>query len=218
MSVERLLRWAGVVGMAAAALMIISQFLGLYAIDPRNLIGTVTTTPAAVFQMTKLVSVILLLVALVGLYARQAVESGVLGAISFVVAMIGTVLVAGDFWYEGLVVPWLAVAAPQVLVDAGSGQVAAFATVSLGSFVTFALFAVGWVLFGLATAKAGVFPRLAGVVVAIGGALAFMGGFPPYQIGLALGVGWMSWWLLARGTAAPERTESRSSDPSAARH
>lgn len=202
MTVARLLRWAGLVGIAAAALIVISQFLGLYAIDPRNLIGTVTTTPAAVFQITKLGSMILLLVALVGLYARQAVQAGTLGAIGFVAAMIGTALVVGDFWYEGLVVPWLASAAPQVLTEAATGQVAAFATVSLGSFVTFALFALGWALFGLATAKARVYPRIAGVVVAVGGALAFMGGFPPYQIGLALGVGWMSWWLLARGALA----------------
>ena len=215
MTVGRLLRWGGVIGIAAAALIVTSQFLGLYAIDPRNLIGTVTTTPAGVFQITKLASVILLLVALVGLYARQAVESGVLGAISFVVAMIGTALVAGDFWYEGLVVPWLAVAAPQVLVEAATGQVAAFATVSLGSFITFTIFAVGWALFGLATAKAGVFPRVAGVVVAIGGAVAFLGGFPPYQIGLALGVGWMSGWLVVRGTADSENPRISSAAASA---
>ena len=216
MSVERLLRWAAVGGIAAAALIVISQFLGLYAIDPRNLIGTVTTAPAAVFQIAKLASVILLLLALVGLYARQAMESGVLGAISFVVAMIGTALVAGDFWYEGLVVPWLAAAAPQVLTEAATGQVAAFATVSLGSFITFALFAVGWAMFGLATAKAGVFPRLAGVVVAIGGALAFMGGFPPYQIGLALGVGWMCCWLLLRGAPTGETRGAPQASTSAA--
>ncbi len=128
MSVERLLRWAGLVGIAAAALIVISQLVGLYAIDPRNLIGTVTTAPAAVFQITKLASVILLLVA----------------------------------------------------------------------------------LFGWTTAKTGVFPRVAGVVVAIGGALAFLGGFPPYQIGLALGVGWMSGWLLVRRTAVSEDARTSS--------
>lgn len=198
MTVDRLLRFSGLIGIAAAALTIASQLLGLYAVDPRDVAGTITSAPAFAFNLTKLGAVLLLLVALVGVYARQALRAGVFGVISFVAAMIGTSLVVGDFWYEGLVVPWLATAAPQVLLEAATGRVAAFATVSLGSFVTFALFAFGWVLFGIATAIAGVFPRVVGVFVAVGGAVGFLGGFPPYQIPLAVGVGWLSCWLLLR--------------------
>lgn len=202
MTFDRLLRWAGVIGLIAAVLTISSQLLGLYAIDPRNLAATITSASAIVFSLTKLSAVILLLLALVGLYVRQALQAGVLGVIAFIVAMIGTALVAGDFWYEGLVVPWLATAAPQILVEAASGQQAAFRSVSLGSFATFALFALGWTLFGIATALAGVFPRAAGAAVAIGGAVGFLGGFPPYQIPLALAVAWLSWLLVRQTTTA----------------
>ncbi len=197
-TVDRLMAWAAGIGVVVALLTVGSQLLGLYAIDPRNLTESLSSVPAIVFNLTKLGAVILLLLALVGLYARQALQAGVLGAITFGTAMIGTALVVGDFWYEGLAVPWLAAAAPEVLIDAATGQVAAFRTVSFGSFVTFAVFALGWVLFGIATAVAGVFPRPAGVVVALGGALGFLGGFPPYQIALALGVGWLSVWMLLR--------------------
>ncbi len=198
MTADRLWRWTAVIGILAAALTVTSQLLGLAAIDPRDLVGSLRALPAMVFNLTKLAAAILLLLALVGLYACQAVAAGVLGAVAFGTAVVGTALVVGDFWYEGLAVPWLAAAAPEVLTEAATGQVAAFRTVSTGSFVTFAVFALGWVLFGIATARAGVFPRLAGVVVAIGGALGFLGGFPPYQIALALGVGWLSCWLLLR--------------------
>ena len=206
MTLPRLLRWAGVIGVVAAVLTVVSQLLGLSAIDPRNLTATVTSASATVFNLTKLSAVILLLIALVGFYAKQALQAGVFGGIAFVLAMIGTALVVGDFWYEGLVVPWLATAAPQVLVEAATGQVAAFRLVSLGSFVTFAVFALGWTLFGIATATAGVFPRVAGVVVAIGGALGLLGGFPPYQIPLAVGVAWLGCWMLVRRPAVAAGT------------
>lgn len=218
MTTDRLLRWAGVIGVFAAFLTISSQLLGLYAIDPLNLPATVSSPSAMIFGLTKLSAVILLLLALVGVYVKQALQAGVLGVIAFIAAMIGTALVAGDFWYEGLVVPWLATVAPQILVEAASGQQVAFRSVSLGSFATFALFALGWTLFGIATAVAGVFPRAAGAAAAIGGAVGFLGGFPPFQIPLALAVAWLSWRLVrhtttAAGTVRSERRGEHPADP-----
>ena len=59
----------------------------------------------------------------------------------------------------------------------------------------FALFALGWVLFGIASFRARVFPRWASIVLIIGGLLGYQAGFPPFLIVLALGVGWMGYWL-----------------------
>ena len=41
--------------------------------------------------------------------------------IAFLVAFLGTVLVAGDWWFEAFVVPWLADVAPQSLEVTPSG-------------------------------------------------------------------------------------------------
>ena len=199
MTLERLIRWAGLLSVAAAVLIVVSQLIGLYAIDPNDLIGTVNSVPATIFNMLKLFAFVLLLVGLVGLYACQSVEAGVLGLIGFLIAFLGTTLVAGDLWYEGLAVPWLADAAPQVLEEAASGSVDAFRSVQVGSLMSFMLFALGWVLFGIGTFRARVFPRWIAYVVIVGGALGFLGGFPPYQIVLALGVGGMGYWLYTQG-------------------
>jgi hypothetical protein len=199
MTLERLIRWAGLVSVAAAVLIIVSQLMGLYAIDPNDLIGTVNSVPATIFNMLKLFAFVLLLVGLVGLYARQSVEAGALGLIGFLVAFLGTTLVAGDWWYEGLAVPWLAAAAPQVLEEAASGSVDAFRSVQAGSLTSFVLFALGWVLFGIATLRARIFPRWIALVVIVGGAIGFLGGFPPFMVVLALGVGCMGYWLYTRG-------------------
>jgi hypothetical protein len=194
MTLERLIRLSGLISVAAAVLIIISQLIGFFAIDPDNLMESIKTTPVWIFQILKLFSFVLLLLGLVGLYARQSVEAGALGLIGFLVAFWGTTMLAGDWWYEGLAVPWLADVAPQVLEESPSGSLLA------GGLTGLALFSLGWVLFGIASFRARVFPRWAAGVVILGGAQGIQAGYPPFQIVLGLGVGLMGYWLYTRGS------------------
>jgi hypothetical protein len=106
-----------------------------------------------------LLAVYLLLLGLVGLYARQAAASGTLG----LVAVLGTMLLAGVWWLEAFAVPYAALKAPALVAATPSGRLLAGRSVSFGGF------ALGWVLFGLASLRARVFPRDAALLLIIGG-------------------------------------------------
>jgi hypothetical protein len=126
-----------------------------------------------------------LLVALAALYARQATASGRLGLIGYLIATLGTILVAGDWWYESFVTPVIATQAPELLTIAPSGSIL------IGAAATFGSFALGWILFGIASFRAGVFPRGAAGLMVAGGAAGVLALSAPFQIPLALAVAWM---------------------------
>jgi hypothetical protein len=61
---------------------------------------------------------------------------------------------------------------------------------------TSALFAIGWALLGVASLRAGVFPRRTAVLLTMAGVAGILALVSPFQVPLALAVGWMGWWLL----------------------
>ena len=68
-------------------------------------------------------------------------------------AIVGTMLLGGDLWFEAFAVPWLADGPdPQVLLSKPS------TLFGLGAISSYLLFAVGWLLFGLAGLRARVVP------------------------------------------------------------
>ena len=71
-----------------------------------------------------------LLLALTGLFARQVPESGKLGLVAYLVASFGTMLVAGDWWYEAFIGPALREQAPEILTTAPGGSILLGAGVS----------------------------------------------------------------------------------------
>jgi hypothetical protein len=137
-----------------------------------------------------LVAMYALVLALAGLYARQAAAAGRLGLVGYLLATLGTVLVAGDWWYESFVAPLIAAQAPEVLTSAPSGSIL------IGAAATFGSFALGWILFGVATLRAGIFPRGAAVLTIVGGVTGILALSAPFQVPLALAVGWMGVSLL----------------------
>jgi hypothetical protein len=150
-----------------------------------------------------LVAMIALLFALTGLYLRQADAAGRLGLIGYVLAFVGTTLVAGDWWFETFIVPQIAAVAPQVMTGAIGGSMA------VGAVATFILFAVGWTIFGIATFRANVYPRPAAVLLIIGGAVGVLALSTPYQVPLAIAIGWIGYSLMQSergGALAPSPT------------
>jgi hypothetical protein len=163
MSSSSLIRLAGLAVLSSGVLSVIGDLMNL-VVDLENPVSATTSSYTIVYFLY-LLSTALVLLGLVGLYTSQSQAVGILGLVGFLVAFLGTVMLVGGLWFELFVTPNLAAQAP-VLVEADLG--------SLGFTLTFFLGAVGWVLFGVATLRANVYPRWAAVLLIVGGVIFFL--------------------------------------------
>jgi hypothetical protein len=119
------------------------------------------------------------LLGLLGIFERQRAQLGSLGFFGFILSFIGNAMFLGTGMITAFIWPMLAVHAPDVVEPGG----AIFGWPH--SLVAFALTAVtlsiGYVLFGVAMLRVGVFPRLAVVILVIG---AILGMLPPKPMGM----------------------------------
>jgi hypothetical protein len=100
-------------------------------------------------------------------------------------------LLAGAWWWEVLAVPYAAATAPALVAETPTGRLLA------GAVVSFGVFALGWVLFGIASLRARVFPRDAAILLVIGGLVGVLiAVVPGAGVPLAVAVAWMGTWLL----------------------
>jgi hypothetical protein len=181
-------RWVGTVSMIAAGLIIVSQSVHL-ALGLAMGSQSADSVLHSVKYVLALLAMFALLLALTGLYLRQAGAAGKVGLIGYLIASLGTVLVAGDWWFESFIAPQLAAVAPEVMTGAIAGSMI------VGAAATFGLFAAGWTLFGIATFRARVYPRPAAVLLIIGGVVGLLALQTPYQVPLAIAVGWIGYSL-----------------------
>ena len=196
MVVSTFIRWSGLATVLAGVLFLIVEFLELFALDLENLGAQAATGTFAFWAGLFLLTTVLLLLGLVGLYFYQSEAAGVLGLAGFLVAFLGTVLAAGASWALLFAVPL----APEVL---GTPWL----------FLSFLIFTVGWLLFGVATLRARVFPRATAVLLMVGAVLLLiplMGWANPYimrHLVLSVAVAWLGFDLFTGRVAQPERPE-----------
>jgi len=181
-------RQAGVISVVAAALVLVSQVSQL--VLPMALPESFWVATQTYRLGLALVAMFALLLALSGRFARQAAVLGKLGLVGYLTAFLGTLLVAGDWWYEAFIGPVLREQAPELLATAPSGSIL------VGAVLTAATFGAGWLIFGLASLRAGVFPRGSAVLMTVGGVTGILGLISPFQVPLALAVGWMGFLLI----------------------
>jgi hypothetical protein len=114
-------------------------------------------------------SYLLILLGLPGLYGVESVRMGRLGLVGFLLAFMGTTLVAvsGNF---GFLAPVLAAESPAT-IDA----INLYQPVVALNGVAFAGFVVGFVMFGLAMARIPTLTRSSGLLVAVGAPLQVFG-------------------------------------------
>ncbi len=198
MSSSNLIRLSGLAAIVAGALLLVGDLLSLAA-ESENRSEAATTASFVFTFLLYLIGTVLLLVGLVGLYIRQSEASGILGLVGFAAAFLGSALVLGAFWTELFVAPFLANAAPAVL-DAGPTGTLAF-----GFILSFALGALGWLLFGLAALRARVYPRAAAIALMVGAVISFLP-IPASGIVLDAVVAWLGFTLLT-GTGAVDSDE-----------
>jgi hypothetical protein len=112
----------------------------------------------------RLLSIALLPWALIGIYARQSRTAGTFGLWAFAVAFLGATLTAGNVWAEVFVWPTLAQVAPNTMSGSIMGTPSYLVA---GLNVSFPLFGLGLILFGVATLRASVYPRWASVLLIV---------------------------------------------------
>jgi len=189
-SLSPLSRLAGPFALIAGALMLVSQLVWL----PFDTDDHQATSQNVVFQaggVAYLIGFCMLMLALVAAYGWQAEKAGTFGLVAFLTAIVGTMLLAGDLWFETYAVPWIADSqAPQILDEDPSALIAA------GAVSSYVLFAVGWALFAIASLRARIFPRAICLAIAIGGVIGFSALLSPFGIPLALAIGWLGVWMI----------------------
>lgn len=204
MSTAKLIRWSGLVTVLAGALYALGAILHPIGED----IAAYTSPNWVRAHQIYWVSAILMLFGLVGLYARQVEKAGWLGLVGFVLAFIGTAFVGSIFFMVSTVIPVIAAESPGLFDEAATPTTGAVLVVLLG-------FGLGYILFGVATMRAGVLPRWSGLFLIIGVALFLISEAAPFgrtlshmvatvgDVVFGLGLLWMgqTLWSEARGLA-----------------
>jgi len=158
---------AGVWAAIASGLALVASLLLEWLVVPFEQMGETEAYLTSSYLLSsglRLLSTILLLWGLIGIYARQSRAAGTLGLWAFVVAFLGTALTAGNTWAEVFVWPTLAQVAPNIM--SGQATEASSYLVS-GIFLSFPLFGLGIIAFGVATFMARVYPRWASVLLIV---------------------------------------------------
>lgn len=194
-----LTRWSGLAAFLGVAILIISDFLS-FTVFSGDIAEIATTGAYLADGGMRVLAGILLLLGLVGLYARQAEASGVPGLVAFLVAFAGTALILGTWWTNAYVAPSLATDAPEFLETGPTG------VLNVAFTLSFAIAALGWLLFGLVSLRARVYPRTAVIVLIVGAALTFVP-LPGVGVVLYVAIAWLSFALFSRQEAFAGRPE-----------
>jgi hypothetical protein len=201
MSDSPLSRFAAPIAIVAGTLVVVTRLVVALTVptDAGLLEAYVLTTTHAINSVASIVAYALLVLALVAAYDREAIPAGTLGVVALGAAIVGTVFMAGDWWYEAFAVPRIAEVAPQVIDTFVGGRLL------MGGLMSFALFGLGWVLFGIASLRAHVFPAAISVSILVGGLLSGVPiGIAYLSGGVILGVAivWLGAWMLRTTSAA----------------
>jgi len=157
MSTANLIRWSGLISILAGVLYALAAILHPVGED----IAAYTSPNWVTAHLVYWVSAILMLFSLVGLYARQVEKIRWLGLVGFVLAFIGTAYVGSIFVMVSTVIPLVAAETPALFDRAATPSTVTVLVVVLG-------FSLGYILFSVATMRAGVLPRWSGLLLIIG--------------------------------------------------
>src|SRR5215207_360756 len=194
-----LARYGAPIAIVAGALMIITRLVILFTapteIEPLK--AYVLTPTHAVNGVVSILAFALLVIALVALYEREARSAGGFGALAFGAAVVGTMFMTGDWWYEAFAVPRLAAVAPDVVDTFVGGRLI------IGGVTSFVLFGIGWIMYGAASTRARVIPRSISITILVAG---LMSGVPIGIVYLSGGVVhglafvWLGVWMMRAAT------------------
>lgn len=210
----KFVQWGGLGALLGPLLVLAANLYGLWETQTYGgaVEGTLeagTTTPHIVFGGVRLLGGLLLVFGLLAIYAYQVETAGRLGIVGFVVSLIGTVLLTGQAWFLAFFEPALVSEAPGFIENVMAGQ-AGGPLVAAGLMVPIFIQAIGWTIFGIATYRAGVFPRLPAIVLTVGALLLFVPieGIP---IIFQVGVAWLGFLVFSGRIKSPYQETSTES-------
>ena len=202
-------RYGAPIAIVAGALMIITRLV-LFTVpaEIEPLKAYLLTNTHAVNGVVSILAFALLVIALVVLYEREARGAGAFGALAFGAAVIGTMFMTGDWWYEAFAVPRLAEVAPDAIDTFVGGRL------FIGGLTSFALFGIGWILYGAASIRARVIPRSISITILVAGLLSgvpigifYLGGGVVHGMAFV----WLGVWMLrAAGVARASDSQAAS--------
>ncbi len=159
-SLAALLQWSGMALIVGGLLTVVATALHPSRETTSSILQTEPRLVAAHVLFT--VAYLLVLLGLPGLYAAESTRMGRLGLAGFLLAFMGTTLIAvsGDF---GFIAPALAAESPETI-----NAVNLYPPVVTLNAVAFATFVVGFVIFGIAMTKTATLTRSPGIPIAVG--------------------------------------------------
>ena len=197
-----LIRLAGLSALLAGLRYVI---VGVF--HPANVPSSVTTTRWATVHVFACAMSFFGVLGLAGIYARQAVKSGWLGLVGFVMLSLWFVLIMGFSFVEAFILPHSAIVSP-AFVEGWMGMFNGDPSkINLGVLPTLwtlsgPLYILGGLLFGIATFRARILPRGAAMLLALGTALAPVAALlslaaqPKIAIPTGLALGWLGYALM----------------------
>ena len=155
--------WAAMV----SGLALVVSFLMEWLVVPHERLGSdaFLTSAYTVSSGLRLLSLVLLLWGLIGIYGPQSRAAGTFGLWAFVVVFLGTALSVGNTWAEVFVWPTFAQVAPGMVPGGFTTEAASY--MARGLTLSFPLFGLGLILFGAATFWARVYPRWIAVLLIV---------------------------------------------------
>jgi hypothetical protein len=161
----RFIGWGAWAAIASGLAMVVSLLLE-WLVVPHERLGpeAFLTSSYSVSSGLRLLSIVLLVWGLLGIYGRQSTTAGTFGLWAFVVAFLGTALTVGNVWAEVFVWPTLTELAPNTISGTIMG-VSPYLVAGLN--LSFPLFGIGLILFGASAFWAGAYPRWASALLIV---------------------------------------------------
>lgn len=191
MTQSPLARLAGPIALLAGVLICVAQVGLLTTLDIDDRRASLSNPLFVASMTTYFAGLCALLLALVATYDTQARRAGRFGLVAFGTAFVGTMFLAGNHWFDTFAGPWIADVAPQLMTGPVDHPV--LTTAGLASYV---LFALGWILYGIASIRVRFYPVAASIGIVVGGAIGFMALSAPFGIPLGLAVGTLGTWIM----------------------
>lgn len=197
-----LIRWSGLAAMVAGI-----TFAGIQPIHPADVVSSVTTDAWAIITPLKTVMCLLMLLGIVGIYARQLNKAGWLGLVGFLLLSLCWAIQLAFVFAEAFIMPPLVTVAPQFVdgfLAVPSGRTS---DVNLGAIPVLygllvgGLYMLGGLVFGIATLRAGILSRYAAGLLAVTAVLTPLAALLPHNIQrlaampMGLAVAWLGYAL-----------------------
>jgi hypothetical protein len=197
-----LARSAGPLAIAAGGLFTITQLVTAATIDRSNMMASLLEPVYLINGSVYFGAYCLLMLALVAIYAREGHRAGKFWTFGVCAAVVGTFALGANVgWFDVFAAPWIALVAPEAMKTPNVGSL------PIGGFSSYVLFVLGWLLFGVASFRARVFPVVISLAIVVSALVAWPSAFPPYGVPFGLTIAALGVWMLRRNesTDKPSR-------------